>query len=314
MKANEAQGCLKGEGGSMTSKARIAIALACAVLAVVASQAYAQEARRKEAQLRQETLDRYGGETVRLVVAAHRLEAGATISEKDVALKEWVSELAPEGALMELEQAVGSTLTSNIAAGQVLTDLSIGSSDSSLEIPSGMVAVSFALTDKLGLISGVDVGSRVFAYRVDEGGTQLVSGKVTVVSIHSEGGALSSSKTVTVAARPDDIPALLEAAAEGTLRLVVPATNVSAASAGVVAAPSVVEPEDGADGLDGLDGPADGADEPADGLDGPADGSDGPTDVAAEPEDGEPEDAADEALASESGIGLELSEGDEDGR
>lgn len=256
----------------MSSKARIAIALACAVLAVVASQAYAQEARRKEAQLRQETLDRYGGETVQLVVAAHRLEAGATITERDVALKEWVSELAPEGALMELDQAVGSTLTSNIAAGQVLTDLSIGSSDSSLEIPAGMVAVSFALTDKLGLVSGVDVGSRVFAYRVDEDGTQLVSGKVTVVSIHAEGGALSSSKTVTVAARPDDIPALLEAAAQGTLRLVLPATNVTEASAGVVSAPSVVEPENGSEGL--LDGFEDAAETEDDESDSAGDGAD----------------------------------------
>ena len=226
----------------MTAKARIAIALACAALAVVASHAYAQEARRKEAQLRQETLDRYGGEVVSLVVATHRLDAGETVSDGDVALKEWVSELAPEGALVSLDQAVGSTLNMAVSAGQVLTELSVGSSGSSLEVPSGMVAVSLALTDKLGLAPGIESGSRVFAYRVDDRGTQLVSGKVTVVSVNAEGGSLTSSKNVTVAARPDDIPALLEAAAQGTLRLVVPAGNVSGASAGVMAAPSVVEP------------------------------------------------------------------------
>ena len=239
----------------MTTKVRIAIALSCAIVAVVASQAYAQDARRKEAQLRQETLERYGGDVVQLVVAAHQLEAGTTISESDVTLKEWVSELAPDGAVTEIDQAIGSTLSSPIPKGQVLTDLVLGSSGASVEIPAGTVAVSLALTDKLGLVSGVDAGSRVFAYRIDEGGTELISGKVTIVSVKSEGGALSSTKNVTVAAKPDDIPGLLEAAAQGTLRLVVPASNVTEASAGVVRAPSVVEPEtdDAEDGNDAVD-------------------------------------------------------------
>ena len=227
----------------MSAKVRIALALVCAVLAVLACQAYAQEARRQEAQLRQETLDRYGGEVVALVVATHQLETGNTVKEADVTLKEWVSELAPEGALVSLDEVIGKTLSSSVATGQVLTQLALASSDSSLDVPSGTVAVSLVLSDKLGLVSGIDTGSRVFAYRVDDVGAQLVSSSVTVVSLHSEGGALSSSKDVTIAAQPDDIPAILEAAAKGTLRLVVPASNVTSANVGVVAAPSVVEPE-----------------------------------------------------------------------
>ena len=302
----------------MTAKARIAIAVACAVLAVVASHAYAQEARRKEAQLRQETLDRYGGEVVQLAVATRRLEAGATIAASDVALKEWVSELAPEGALQDLDELVGKTLSSAVAEGQVLTDLAVSSSASSLEIPSGTVAVSLALNDKLGLVSGVDAGSRVFAYRVDDGGTQLVSGKVTVVSLNSEGGALSSSKSVTVAAKPEDIPALLEAAAQGTLRLVLPASNVSAASAGVAAAPSVVEPE--------LDDEADAESDPDAETDPDPDPDPDPdTDPDADP-DTDPDAAEGPASPSSAAprtenkndsktdMTSELLEGDEDGR
>lgn len=227
----------------MSAKVRIALALVCAVLAVLACQAYAQEARRQEAQLRQETLDRYGGEVVALVVATHQLEAGNTVKEADVTLKEWVSELAPEGALVSLDDVLGKTLSSSVATGQVLTQLALVSSDSSFDVPSGTVAVSLVLSDKLGLVSGIDTGSRIFAYRVDDVGAQLVSASVTVVSLRSEGGALSSSKDVTIAAQPDDIPAILEAAAKGTLRLVVPASNVTAANVGVIAAPSVVEPE-----------------------------------------------------------------------
>lgn len=227
----------------MTARVRVVLALACAALAVFASHAYAEDVRRQEAQLRQETLERYGGEVVSLVVATHQLEAGETLTEADVSLKEWVSELAPEGALMSLDEALGGVPCAPVAKGQVLTKLTLTTSASSLEIPSGMVAVSLSLTDKLALISGVDAGSRVFAYRVTDDGVQLVSSRVTVVSVTSEGSALSSSKDVTVAARPADIPALLEAAAEGTLRLVVPASNVTAASAGVTPAPSVVEPE-----------------------------------------------------------------------
>lgn len=231
----------------MTARVRVVIALACAALAVFAGHAYAEEARRQEAQLRQETLERYGGEVVSLVVATHRLEAGESITEADVALKEWVAELAPENALVSLDDAIGSVLGAPMEKGQVLTKLALGGRTSSLEIPSGTVAVSLALSDKLALVAGVDAGSRVFAYRVAEGGVQLVSSRVTVVSVTNEGGALSSSKDVTVAARPADIPALLEAAAEGSLRLVVPASNVTAASAGVMSAPSVVEAERTAD-------------------------------------------------------------------
>ena len=227
----------------MTARLRVVLALACAALAVFASHAYAQEVRRQEAQLRQETLERYGGEVVSLVVATHQIEAGQTIDENDVTLKEWVAELAPEGALVSLDEVVGSSVNSPVPKGQVLTRLAISSPDSSLEIPSGMVAVALSLTDKLALVTGVDAGSRVFAYRVTNDGVQLVSSGVTVVSVTGEGGALSSSKDVTVAARPADIPALLEAAADGTLRLVVPANNVTSAAVGVTKAPSSVEPE-----------------------------------------------------------------------
>lgn len=227
----------------MTTRLRVVLALACAALAVFAGHAYAQEVRRQEAQLRQETLERYGGEVVSLVVATHRLEVGKTIAETDVSLKEWVAELAPEEALVSLDEVVGSSVSAPVSKGQVLTRLAISAPDSSLEIPSGMVAVALSLTDRLALVAGVDVGSRVFAYRVTNEGAQLVSSGVTVVSVTNEGGALSSSKDVTVAARPADIPALLEAAADGSLRLVVPAGNVTSAAVGVTRAPSEVEPE-----------------------------------------------------------------------
>ena len=82
-------------------------------------------------------------------------------------------------------------------------------------------------------------------HRLFEQGFCLGVGVLEVLVAPVERTGISSASTITIAVPSSDVPGMLSASAEGSLRLVVPADDVEAVVEGVVAAPSVVSAEGG---------------------------------------------------------------------
>lgn len=240
----------------MRRRTRLALSVACGVLAMLLAATYADAAQQEAEAARAEALERYGGEVASLVVAKKGLSAGDVLSQSDVEIREWLVDLAPEGAVSNLDDVVGLRLASAVAAGSPLSEVDFAGAEGSLEVPEGRVAVSVKLTDKTGISSALPAGSRLLAYEVREGKTTLVTGDASVVGA-SSGTAGSSS--VTVAVSPSVVARVLAAGADGTLRLVVPAEDVGEGelSGAVTDVPSEAVGDAGGGSAQGADGPAD---------------------------------------------------------
>lgn len=209
----------------MTKRARVVISGLCAVLAVLLCMAYVGHVRGEADSERAETLKKYGGDVVSLVVARRGIEAGETLQLSDVEERDWVSTLAPEGALVDLEDAIGKELSVPVAKNAPLTSLNFRDMSQLAEIPSGHVAVSVPVTEKLGVPSGIEVGARVVAYRAKEGSAELICGSAIVLAVPSASSSWGKG-TLTVAVKAEEVPAVLSASTSGDLRLVIPASDV----------------------------------------------------------------------------------------
>lgn len=225
----------------MTRRFRLALSGAFAALTAVLCVLYAQEVRADAERQRAEALERFGGETVRLVVATRAIEAGEALTPQCVAERDWVAELAPADALTRLDEAVDRKVTVPAAEGAPLTELNFRDETEMPEVPAGYMAVQVPMGDKLGLPDAVAAGSKLVAYRVADEGTRLISGDVKVLVGVSAGTGYASRGSVSLAVRPDDVADILAASAEGSLRLVVPAADVEEGP--VPAAPTQVGAE-----------------------------------------------------------------------
>ena len=228
----------------MSFKFRIALSLACAVLAALIFLSYGDHIRADAEQVRSEAIARYGGEIVSIVVSNRTLEAGETISAADVTQCDWVADLVPEGAFTNLDEVIGKGVTVPIAKGAPVCDLNFRTNDEQLEVPQGMVAVSVPLTDRTGVPVEVVAGSNVIAYATSDEGTTLVTEDVVVLSM-PESSSIGAAATLTLAVSPDAVPVVLTASAEGTLRIVGPADDVDNTAGAVQADPSVPAVEEG---------------------------------------------------------------------
>lgn len=227
----------------MSLRFRIVLSSACAVLAAMLCIASAGNARAEAERERNEALERYGGEVVSLVVAREGLEAGDVVTISNVEEREWASALAPQDAITDIDEVVGNQLTVPAAGGAPLTSLNFRESDVMADIPSGHVAVSIPITDRLGVNEGIATGSRVVAYRAAESASELLASDITILSSPAGDGSLARS-SLTIAVLPDDVSAVLSASSAGDLRLVQPAEDVGDVGQDDVAAPEEVLPDD----------------------------------------------------------------------
>lgn len=236
----------------MRRRSRLAISAACGGLAMLLSVAHADGVRAEVESERAAVLERYGGEVTSLVVARGRLSAGDVVSVSDVEVREWLADLAPEGALSSLDDAVGLRLSAPVAAGSPLTTVDFSSNGESLQVPEGRVAVTVRLADKAMLSGDVAPGTRLLAYEVTGEGAGLISADVTSLTASDAAARAASSQSMTVALVPADVTRALSAAASGTLRLAIPADDVGRSGDGgaqtpQTPAPTVVAPEEGAE-------------------------------------------------------------------
>lgn len=230
-------------GDGMPKRSRLVLSALCAFVAVLACVLYARHVRGEAERERAETLRRYGGDMVTLVVANRAMEAGETVAMADVESAEWIASLAPEGALFSLDDVVGREVSVPVAAHAPLCELNFRDVGAVADIPSGHVAVSVPITEKLGVTAAVAVGSHVIAYRAADGATELITQDAMVLSDVGTSGQAFGRQSLTIAVLPADVTAILETSATGDLRLVVPADDVREASASPTRVSEVL-PED----------------------------------------------------------------------
>ncbi len=242
----------------MSRRFRMIVSAACALAAVVLCLLYANHVEGQAESIRAEAVARYGGEVTRLLVATKALEAGDVISSANTAEKEWLSDLAPKGALTDFSQVKGKQVSVPVSQGAPLCELNFREGSAMADVPSGYVALSVPLTDKLGLTSAVGVGTTLAAYKVADSKTALLTADVQVLLAPANDGSTVLSKgSLCVAVRPKDVAALLSASSEGSLRLVIPASDVGDLSGdGAGAAPSEVGAVSGAGTTSGASGAA----------------------------------------------------------
>lgn len=228
----------------MKRRTRLVVSGALALLAAAACALYGQQVRDEAQRVRAEALERYGGEVVRLVVATEGLEAGDVVSRANVAEREWIADLAPQGAVTGLDAVLGSEVTVPAAAGAPLISLNFRERADAVEVPEGMVAISVAVTDDLGLPRSVEAGSALSAYEVADDGVRLITGGVEVVEAPVDTGGLVTSGELTVAVAPEDVASVLAASASGALRLALPSEEAAALPEEQVQAPTEVSAGD----------------------------------------------------------------------
>lgn len=232
-------------GCGMSTRFRVLFSSACAVLSVLVCLNYASYVQGKADRERAETLARYGGEVVTLVVSATALEPGDVANGMNVTTREWLADLAPEGALTDLNDVIGREVGNAAPRGVPLTEVTFRDSSTMGEIPEGRVAVTVPVTDKLGVAHDVTQGATLTAYEITSEGARLISGSMTVLAAPAS-TALGSSGQLTVAVLPEDVPEILSASASSDLRLVMPGSGVLDEEDGEdPAAPVEVKEEEG---------------------------------------------------------------------
>lgn len=228
----------------MRRNTKLLTSFACGVLAIMLAIAYADTVREQVLAERAEALERYGGEVTSLVVARSALNAGDLISESNVETREWLTDLAPTGAVMQLDDVIGMRLTSPVGKGEPLNEVDIAQTDGAIDVPEGRVAISVRISDKTGVRQDVAYGSQVLAYRFVDDDLELITSDALVISNASAATMSSSKETVCLAVLPKDVEAVLAASSDASLRLALPGTGVEASSFETVEAPMSVGAEE----------------------------------------------------------------------
>lgn len=233
----------------MSLRVRLLISFMCALAVGGLFVAYGKQVRAHEAELRSDALERFGGETAQVVVAQNVLSAGKEVTPDDVEVKEWLVELAPQGVFTNSDEVVGKVITNPVDKGAPVSELAFEDKTTVLEVPLGKVAIALPVSESLGLVPGIDRGTRLALYLVDKESATLITDDVEVLSLPADSKSYVANAVVTIALDPRFVSEVLSASTKAGLKLVLPGGDVGELDA---APQAVLEPQDSNEGeLDG---------------------------------------------------------------
>lgn len=159
--------------------------------------------------------------TVSVLVAAHALIGGQTVTDRDVAVRPLPASALPVDFLAEPAQAVGRPLTVSVPAGAVLLPTSVVTKNA-LAAP-GLAVLPVTLTATAAGL--VEVGDRIDLLAADaDGDAAQVAAAARVVAVlgTTQGSsplspAHSSGPVALMELRPEAVPRVSAAAARGPL-------------------------------------------------------------------------------------------------
>lgn len=211
----------------MKRSGRLALSALVGIAALLISYGAIFDAQRNVDRMRNEMMERYGGELASVCVARRQIEPGEKIDEGNTVVTEWVSTLLPDGAITGLADAVGRTATARIPEHAPLAEAHFEQREGSVDVPRGMVAVSVA-SDPEHAVGGVlKCGEKVDVYaQGDAKADRLTSAEIIDSSVKSAGGG--DVQWVTLAVHPSAVQELLAATSRGMVTLVAPGVAVEA--------------------------------------------------------------------------------------
>ncbi|HIS41090.1 MAG TPA: Flp pilus assembly protein CpaB [Candidatus Aphodovivens avistercoris] len=256
-------------------RATMAASLACGAVCAVCVLLYLHSVQGEAEAARAEALERYGGEQLEVCVATRDIAAGEPIEASDVEMRLWVADLLPAGAVRSVEEVEGRAPSSAIMEGEVVVSKRFEAAGGSLDVPSGMAALSVPAEDVQAVGGSLAKGVTADLYAVGGTSTALLAKDVLVLDTSTAGSEGTSAELswVTVAVAPESVQEVIDASQRSELYFVL--------SAG--AAPSVSEESEGGSPASADAPPGEGAEgsgEPAGGLPGggklsDSEGSDG---------------------------------------
>ena len=204
--------------GGLSKRSAALIGVACAVICAVCVLLYLHEVRDEAEAARTEALARYGGEQVEVCVATRDIAAGETVDITSVKTMLWVADLLPEDAVRDSDDIVGKQVTSRILEGEVVSLKRFESQTFTLEVPTGLSAVSVPAKDVQAVGGAIVPGMKVNIFATGDSTTSLLAQDILVLATSASvaGGDSDTSVTwITVAVDPAMVEELV-AAAQGT--------------------------------------------------------------------------------------------------
>lgn len=185
-----------------------------------------------------------GGEGAPVLVAARKLEAGATLAATDVKLAAVTGQTGGKGTFSSRDQVVGMTVLETIEANAPLTDARVAPRESKaaagVRVPAGMRAISIHVVDSTGVVAMIRSGNRVDIHAIgnqNSGAAQLrtVLQNIEVLTNNAQtdqGQGRSGTQVVTVLVKPEqaELLALADSATRVRLALRNPADSGQQAS------------------------------------------------------------------------------------
>src|SRR5438128_8205074 len=173
--------------------------------------------------------------TAQIVVAATDLSVGATLSQKDVSLLDWYSDVLPAGAFTKTEAVVGHPLLYPMSAKEPVLQRDLGLEGSGIglagKIPEGMRAVAVRSNEIVGVAGFLYPGSRVdllMTYTPPGGNVPVTQTVLQNVEVLTAGqtiepdpqGKPQQVNVVTLLLNPEDSQKLQLASAQSSIQFV----------------------------------------------------------------------------------------------
>jgi pilus assembly protein CpaB len=227
-----------GEEGRLMGRRTIVVATLCGLLCAGCVFAYVAMVHKDVESARTEVMEKYGGDQVEVLVATRDLYPGEAIDVGNTAMKLWVSDLLPEGAITKPEKAMGSKLTSMVLEGEAISDKRFRASALAIDVPKGTVALSVPAKDVQAVGGSLSAGNRVDVYSVGTNTTLLGAGILVLATSASGDDGVSGAEIewVTLAVAPEKVEEFVAASESLEIYFALPYSGGSDAGASADAA------------------------------------------------------------------------------
>ena len=213
----------------MRQRQLVVLAGACGVLCAACVLAFMNSVQGEANAARAETLARYGGEQVEVLVATREIAAGERVDAGALEKKLWIADLLPEGAVTEQSEVVGKTAASPILKGEAISSKRFERSQDELAIPAGKVAASVPSKPVLAVGGAIHAGMSVDVYASGNTTTTAIIRDALVLDTSlgtRSSGLVSESSWVVLAGDPDKVQELVAASGKSELCFVLPGEGV----------------------------------------------------------------------------------------
>ena len=202
------------------------LAFLCALLCAICVAAFMLQIKGEARANEQEIMNKYGGEQVEVCVCTRNISGGETIRDSDIEVRQWVSALLPENAILKKSDCVGKVLGSSVLKGEVFSKNRFEAATSSINVPSGYSALSVPLDEVSAVGGSITTNQTVDLYATGSSTTTRIASDVLILETSSSKNSnASDTKWATLAIESSKVQEIVSAAQNLELYLVLPGRN-----------------------------------------------------------------------------------------